>query len=73
MARPFSYHCARGPTPAEISYTCIEIRGKNPRNLEILQYGNPILPLNLASKHENMYLLVPINSSKLLLIIADYL
>ena len=68
----FSGSLARGPTPAEISYTCVEIRGRNPRNLEILQYGNPI-PLNLASKHENMYLIVPINSSKLLLIIVDYL
>ena len=65
----------RGPTPAEISYTCVEIRGRNPRNLEILQFGNLILPLNLASKceniSENIYLLVP--RSKLLLIVVDYL
>ena len=37
-------YSARGPTPAEIPYTLVEIRG---RNLEILVFGNPIFPLNL--------------------------
>ena len=36
---------ARGPTPAEIPYTLVEIRG---RNLEMLVFENLIFPLNLA-------------------------
>ena len=52
---------AWGMTPAEIPYTSVEIQGKNPRNFEILAFGSLILPLNLASGHRNIYLLVPIN------------
>ena len=52
---------ARGPTHVEIPNASIEIRGRNPKNLEILVFANSILLLNLASRHRNVYLLVPIN------------